>query len=329
MPLNSINSKKLHEESIIIDGLNTSWFSDVRVLQHLQEGGVTAVHATIAAWHSPLETSKLLGKIFFLCDRYSDIIMLIESVDDIRKAKDSKRVGLILGFQDTAPIDDMLGLLNVYHELGVRVIQLTYNNENLVGCGCQDEKDNGLTDYGRKVVREMNRLGILVDVSHCGPRTTLEAIDASAVPIAFTHANPYALHPHPRNKSDEAILSLAKRGGVIGATQFPLLVTDQYPATLSDYIDIIDYLVNLVGIDHVGLGTNFMEFVPEEVVTSTLQGFPLEVVLALSQVQPMQGFETAAQFANVTAALVQRGYGASDVQKIMGGNWLRLDEAVW
>ena len=319
----------LHQESIIIDGLNASWFPDPRALQHLHEGGVTAVNATIAAWHGPLETLDLFSAVLPLFERHSDIIMQVESVADIGRAKESGRVGMILGFQDTAPIADNPSLLSVYHKLGVRIIQLTYNHENLVGYGCQAPEDGGLTDFGREVVAEMNRLGILVDVSHCGPRTTLEAIEASATPIAITHANPLALVDMPRNKSDEAVRALAERGGVIGAVQFPAMVTRQFPATVETYVDVIDHMVNGAGIDHVGLGPDFMEFMPAEVAAAALKGLSPEAIKQFSAIPPMQDFETAAQFPNVTAALLRRGYTLEDVQKIMGGNWLRLYGEVW
>ncbi|MEA3335085.1 MAG: dipeptidase [Chloroflexota bacterium] len=327
--MSSSIASQLHQESIIIDGLNASWFPDPRVLQHLHEGGVTAVNATIAAWHDPLETLDLFSALLPLFEQHSDIIMQVESVEDIAGAKESGRVGMILGFQDTAPIADNLGLLSVHYKLGVRIIQLTYNHENLVGYGCQAPEDGGLTGFGREVVAEMNRLGILVDVSHCGPRTTLEAIETSTTPIAITHANPLALLDMPRNKSDEVIRALAERGGVIGAVQFPAMVTRQFPATVETYVDVIDHLVRVAGIDHVGLGPDFMEYMPAEVAAAALKGLPPEAIKQFAAIPPMQDFETAAKFPNVTAELLRRGYAPEDVKKIMGGNWLQLYEEVW
>ena len=245
--MNQTGPTRLHGESIIIDGLNASYFFDPRVLERLHRGGVTAVNATIAAWHTPAETLEQLAALAAVTAAHPDIVMHVRTVDDIAAAKARGRVGLIAGFQDTAPLGDDLGLLKTYHELGVRVIQLTYNHPNRVGAGCMAPEDGGLTAFGREVVREMNRLGILVDVSHCGPRTTLAAIAASTRPIAITHANPRRILDHPRNKSDAAIREVAARGGIIGAVAFGALLSRTMPATLADYIAVIDDLVALVG----------------------------------------------------------------------------------
>ena len=319
----------LHEKSIVIDGLNASWFPDEQVLRGLHAGGVTAVNATVAAWHDPVATLGLLGGVLSLFDRYPDIVMPVASVADIHQAKGRGLLGLILGFQDTAPIAEDMGLLTVYHKIGIRVIQLTYNFRNRVGCGCQQPEDDGLTTFGRAVVTEMNRLGILLDISHCGPQTSLEAVITSETPVAITHANPRALLDHPRNKTDDLIKAVAERGGVIGVVIFGPMLTRKRPATLDDYLDAVDYLVNLVGIDHVGLGPDFMEALPAKVGVRALKGLPPATVIQFAAVPPTQGFESAAAFPNVTAGLLGRGCSPEDVGKIMGGNWLRLYEEVW
>lgn len=319
----------LHHDSLIIDGLNASWFLDPQVLRNLRQGGVTAVNATIAAWHNPAETFTMLGDIYALFTQHADLIQPVRTLADISAAKASQRVGFILGFQDTAPIADNPRLLAVYHALGVRIIQLTYNFQNLVGSGCQAPDDTGLTAFGREVVAEMNRLGIVVDLSHCGPRTTLEAIDGSAQPVAVTHANPRARCNHPRNKTDDVLKALADRGGVVGMVAFPLMVTGTPEATLDDYIGLIDYTVNLIGIHSVALGPDFMEAMPREVAMRVLSGMPPEIQDQLLRTPPMRGFESIARCANVTAALLARGYRPDDVRLIMGGNWLRLYRQIW
>jgi membrane dipeptidase len=327
--MNQTDAARLHAESIIIDGLNASYFFDPRVLERLHRGGVTAVNATIAAWHTPDETLEQIAALAAVTAAHTDIVMPVRTVADIAAAKANGRVGLIAGFQDTAPLGDDLGLLETYHELGVRVIQLTYNHANRAGAGCMALEDGGLTSFGREVVREMNRLGMLVDVSHCGPHTTLDSIAASDRPIAITHANPRRLLDHPRNKSDAALRETAARGGVIGAVAFGALLTRTMPATLADYIALIDDLVDLVGIEHVGLGPDFMEEMPAEVAARVLQGTPPEVVQQFRSMPPTQGFESVQAMPNVTAALLDRGYAFPDVQRIMGGNWLRLYGEVW
>lgn len=324
-----MNAQQLHQESIIIDGLNASWFLDDSVIQRIHQGGATATNATIAAWHDPAETIDMISKMYQQLDKHSQIAMQARSIADIQTAKTTGKGSFILGFQDTEPIADKLHLLRVYYELGVRIIQLTYNYENLVGFGCQATEDRGLTDFGREVIAEMNRLGILIDVSHCGPQTTLDAIETSNQPIAITHANATSQFPHPRHKTDEAIKACAVKGGVIGAVSFPAMLTRNMPATLDDYIAAIDYLVDLVGVDHVALGPDFMEEMPQEVVETVLKGLPVDVKSFMQQIPPLQDFASITELPNVTAKLLEKQYNVSDTRKIMGENWLRLYEQVW
>lgn len=320
---------QLHRDSIVIDGLNASNFFDPRVFARIRAGGVTAVNATIAAWHAPAEAVALVAGALRLIDGQPDALMQVVDVADVARAKAAGRLGVILGFQGAEPIGDDLNMLGLYRRLGVRIVQLTYNFRNLVGCGCQEQEDTGVSDFGRRAVAEMNRLGMLVDLSHCGPRTTLEAIEASSRPVAFTHANALALCPHPRNKSDDALKALAARGGVAGAVIFPPLLTCGATAVLDDYVRMIDYLVNLIGIDHVGLGPDFMEDMAPEVSAAALKGLSPEALKQFASIRPTVGFESISACANVTAALLAHGYAEADVRKIMGGNWLRLYEQAW
>ena len=320
---------QLHRDGLVIDGLNASNFFDPRLPKRLHDGGLTAVNATVAAWHTPEEALHLLASALHLLDQQCGLLTQVRSVDDIHRAKESNRVGFILGFQGADPIGDDLHLLALYHMLGVRIIQLTYNFRNRVGCGCLEKEDDGLSDFGRQVVAEMNRLGILVDLSHCGIRTTREAIELSQQPVAFTHANALALCPHPRNKSDDTLKALAATGGVVGVVIFAPMLTCSPNATLDDYVRMIDYLVNLVGVDHVGLGPDFMEEMTMEVAMQALRGLPPEALKQFSHIPPTRGFESIANCANVTDALIRRGYGKEDVTKIIGRNWLRLYRQVW
>ena len=201
-------ASELHREAIVIDGLNASYFFNEAVLRRIRQGGVTAFNGTVAAWHSLPETMNLIADCYRLFEDRSDWIMPVRRVEDIHEAKARGCAGMIFGFQDTHALNGNLRMLAVYHALGVRVIQLTYNDENAVGCGCMAPEDKGLTPFGREVVAEMNRLGMLVDLSHCGPKTTRDAIEVSKGPVAFTHANPVALAESPRNKPDEAFKAL-------------------------------------------------------------------------------------------------------------------------
>ncbi len=263
--------------------------------------------------------------------KHHDLIVPIKSTDDIISAKEDGKTGIIFGFQNTSPVEDDPDFLSVFHALGVRVIQLTYMNANYVGQGCLERIDAGLTDLGLEVVEEMNRLGILIDLSHVGYQTTMDAIEASKKPVAFTHANPKSLWDHPRNKTDDQIKSLAKRGGVIGANIFPAFLPSGNNATIKEYIDVIDYLVKMVGIEHVAIGTDFTEDQPREFFNWLLTGKSKKgpgMELDHPLIYP-EGIQSSSDFPNITQALLDLGYSHSDIKQIMGKNWFRLFKNVW
>jgi membrane dipeptidase len=327
--MDKVQALRIHGETVIIDGLNASYLFNGAVLQRLRQGGITAFNGTVAAWHSLPETMNLIADFYRLFEERPDWIMQVRSAEDIRKAKVKGCTGMIFGFQDTKAIDGNLRMLAVYHALGVRIIQLTYNDENAVGCGCMTPADKGLTPFGRDVVAEMNRLGMLVDLSHCGYKTTMDGIEASKGPVAFTHANPLALAKSPRNKPDEAFKALAAKGGVAGVVRLPAWLTHHGQASVEDYLNAVDYLVDLIGIDHVGLGTDFMEEIPVEIMLESLKGISPENLEKYYSSTIVEGFESAAEFPRVTEGLLTRGYSTEEVKKIMGGNFLRLFEKVW
>src|SRR5439155_5343536 len=223
----SDRARALHEKSIVIDALDVSL--PVREhFEHMRAGGVTAANYTItlADGFDFRRTVQEIRAFDHRLEENADILRPIRSVADIEAAKREGRVGILYGFQNATPIERDLRLVEVFARLGVGVIQLTYMTANLLGDGCLEPRNAGLTYFGREVVRELNRCGILVDLSHVGDRSTLEAIDASAVPVAFTHADCRALCGSPRNKTDEAMRALAARGGVMGFTPLPFFVTD-------------------------------------------------------------------------------------------------------
>ena len=320
---------RIHKEAIVIDGLNASFFFNEDVLRRVRLGGVTAFNGTVAAWHSLPETMNLIADYYRVFEERPDWIMQVRRVEDIHEAKVRGCAGMIFGFQDTNALNGNLRMLAVYHALGVRIIQLTYNDENAVGCGCMAPKDKGLTPFGLEVVAEMNRLGMLVDLSHCGHKTTMDGIEASKGPVAFTHANPLALAKSPRNKPDEAFKALAAKGGVAGVVRLPAWLTSHGQASVVDYLKAIDYLVELIGIDHVALGTDFMEEIPAEIMMASLKGISAENLQKYYSSTLVEGFESPADFPGVTEGLLSRGYRPEEVKKIMGGNWLSLYEKVW
>jgi len=324
-----LTNEGLHFNSIIIDGLNASDHSDERVINHLQKGGVTAVNATVSAWHNKKETLNRIESVLKNIESNRSMASIVRNAGDIIDCKEQKKVGYILGFQDSAPIEEELGMLKEYFDLGVRIIQLTYNHTNFVGSGCMEPVDHGLTNFGKKVIREMNRLGILIDLSHCGDKTTRQAIEYSELPVSFTHANPLTICDIKRNKSEELFELLVKHGGVAGAVSVPAMLNCNKKTTVSNYIEAIDKMVKLIGIDHVALGPDLMEYLPKEIINEIFSELPLEVKNAFLASKPVVGFENATKYKNITNGLINWGFKETDVKKLIGSNWLNLYKKVW
>ena len=335
MPADAIAD--LYRRSIIIDSLNISnWHSD-NVFADLHDGGLTATSATVATWEGFVETADAVAAWYERFRARSAQIRPVRSVADIHAAKEEGRVGIILSFQNATPIENDLRRLELFADLGVRVIQVTYHEQNLLGAGCYEARDAGLTNFGRDAVREMNRLGILADLSHVGPRTTLDVIEHSERPVAITHANCKGYYDVPRNKTDEAVRACAARGGVIGATAITSFLRTGEASTLDDMVEAIDDLVERAGIDHVGFGSDYTQDQPREFwrFISSQQGtkFPStftkpDVDYTAMQMYP-KGLETPREMPNLATALIRRGYAPDDVAKVLGGNWLRLFGEVW
>ena len=198
---------------MIIDGLDTSRWGLRSVYLGLRAGDVTAINATIVVWDDYDSALDNIKRWLGWFEQHSDLIRQVTTVDDIHRAKREGRTGVIFGWQNASPIGGDIDRLRLFHRLGVRIIQLTYNERNLLGNGCYERVDEGLSKFGLAVVKEMNRLGILIDLSHCGDRTTDEAIERSTAPVAITHANARSQFDHPRNKTDGTIKRLVERGG--------------------------------------------------------------------------------------------------------------------
>ncbi|MBI3976927.1 MAG: membrane dipeptidase [Chloroflexi bacterium] len=321
----------VHRAAFVIDGLNVSKWSREQ-FQRMKTGGLTAANCTLAIWDNFRETISEIAAWYKHFRENADLILPVHTVEDIHRARAEGRVGIIFGFQNSTPFEDDLRTVEVLYRLGVRICQLTYNTKNFVGDGCWERNDGGLSYFGIDVIREMNRVGMLVDLSHVGYRTTMDAIEVSESPCAFTHAGCRAVTDVPRNKTDEQLRALTAKGGVVGIVGVPIFLTHNPTATLDDYLRHVDYAVNLVGVDHVAVGTDHGEghgkaffdliqygkgTIPYYQWTGTqAQAYPEEISSISKQ-------------ANLTAALLKRGYGDDDVKKIMGGNWVRLFGEVW
>ena len=326
-------SQQIYDEAVVIDALNVSNWKSPAVYQSLHAGRVSAINATISVWEGYQETMDNVASWLRRFQDYSDVIRPARTADDILQAKREGKAGVILGWQNASPIGNDLDRLALFHAMGVRIVQITYNERNLLGNGCYERTDDGLSSFGIDAVKEMNRLGILVDLSHVGDRTTLDAIEVSDQPVAFTHANARSHFNHVRNKSDDALRLLVEKGGVVGANAFPVFLPHGFQSTLDDYVDAIDDLVERVGIDHVGIGTDFTQDQPQAFFDWLFaqQGTKYRPIAA-DYPDPMihpRDIETPDKFSNISKALLSRGYKSEDVVKILGSNWLRLFKQVW
>ena len=323
----------VYDRSIVIDGLNVSRWDSPRVYESLSAGGVTAINATIAVWEGFGETMDNLEGWLHRFKEHGDTLAHATSVADIIRAKSEGRTAIVLGWQNASPIENRLDRLELFHALGVRIIQVTYNERNLLGNGCYERTDEGLSRFGVDAVREMNRLGILIDLSHVGDRTTLETAELSEVPVAATHANARSFMDHPRNKTDDALRLIAEKGGVIGANAFPLFLRNGYDSTASDYVDAMEDLIERVGMDHVGIGTDYTQDQPYSFFEWLFMQQGTKVVLEDNPVPDPHhhpyGMETPDSLPEVARILSERGYGADEISKLLGGNWMRLFERAW
>jgi len=269
---------------------------------------------------------------------HPDVLLKVRSAADLRAAKDSGRLGLIYGFQDTLPLGDDLDRLETFYRLGVRIVQLTYNRRNLAGDGCLEPADAGLSRLGREMVERMNALGVLVDLGHSGRRTALDAIEASKRPVAITHTGCAALADLPRNKTDEELRRLADKGGVAGIYLMPFLRTKGQPMA-GDVIRHVEHAVQVCGEDHVGIGTDG-GISPVQLTPEYIERFRKNVqdrrrlgISAPGESEDVYTFvpdlNTPRRFELIARHLLDRGHTETRVAKILGGNFARLFREVW
>ncbi|MFF7291194.1 dipeptidase [Microbacterium sp. NPDC008134] len=316
---------------LVIDGCNPSRWDAPGVLEHLVEGGVTAINATTAIWEGYADTLDEIARWQQRFRTRADLIRPVRTADDVLRAREERRAGIILGWQNVAPIENDLDRIEVFQMLGVRIIQLAYNVRNLIANGCFEPHDDGLSLFGVKAVQRMNDCGILIDLSHVGDRSSRHAIDESRHPVAFTHTQLREYFDTPRNKPAELVRALVERGGVVGANAFPQFLPGGWDADLAAYIDGIERLIEVAGIDAVGIASDFCEGHGPEFwdylghVHGTTAMWQIDAPLEPT----VRGIRGSVDTPLITAALRDRGYSDDEVGKVMGGNWLRLYREVW
>ena len=321
--------KALHDRAIVIDAVCPL----MRQPEHWDEwiaGGTTMAIPTIA---STEDSQSAFGKIALWLQwlrEYEDKITFVSRVSDIERAKKERRLGVTFHFQDSLPLDRNVGLVEVYQRLGVRMIQLCYNQKNFVGDGATERTDAGLSDFGVKVIREMERVGILVDLSHTGYRTTMDALEMAERPLVFSHSNVRRLCENRRNIWDDQIKSVAAKRGMVGINGFPAFVKKGPQPTIADFVNHIDYVVQLVGIDHVGLALDYYGLGTAADYAAAIKSgrWRADEYPPPPHIYPA-GIEDASGFPNITRELLRRGYKDEDALKVLGGNWVRIFGEVW
>ncbi len=314
---------------MIFDGLIVSnWGPDV--FQDMRRGGLTGANCTCCIWEGFEATMGNIAQWNAWFRSSPDLIMKARTVADIRRAREEGRTGIVLGFQNTSAFEDRLGFIELFKELGVGIAQIAYNTQNLVGTGCYESRDAGLSDYGHDVVAEMNRVGMMCDLSHVGPVTSRDVILASSKPVCYSHCLPAALKQHPRNKSDEQLRFIVDHGGFIGVTMFPPFLPKGPASTVADYVAAIAYVIDLVGEDHVGIGTDFTQGHGQDFMEwITHDKGDGRKLTDFGEVINPEGFRTIGEYPNLLRAMDSAGWTTGRIEKIIGENWLRVLADVW
>ncbi|RWH82167.1 MAG: hypothetical protein EOQ86_09350 [Mesorhizobium sp.] len=323
----------------VIDGLNVAALTREQ-MERTRQGGVNAINLTIVPTSGSFEECMVtVGRRLAKLAEMEDLAIVATSAEDICAARDTDRVAVVMGSQNAAFVENDLALLEIAKRIGVRIIQATHNAKNRLGSGApfKGDEDTGMTEEGRLWLSEMERLGLLVDLSHCGLRTTSNFLAAATKPLVFSHANAHARWPSLRNKPDDMLRRVADLGGVTGAVMWtPTVRGDRWP-TLDDYVDHIEHMVRAAGIEHVGFATDISDGIEEDPAVWS-QAWGLGSLPTLMEgigpwycykTERLDGYRSLSDTPKLRERLVARGMGEADADKVMGGNFLRVYREVW
>jgi membrane dipeptidase len=321
----NVAAHKLHNEATVCD-MTFPWSHmgqrplGEAALERMAKHGVDFVSLTVALdWHGVETTIRTISaeRAFVRANR--DRYVLVENVADIRAAKQQGKLALGFHFQGTNPVSYDIGMVDVYYQLGIRHMLMCYNLKNSVGDGCQEVTDAGLSRFGSELVTEMNRVGMLVDVSHTGYRTSMDVIEHSSAPVITSHSNPRALCDHSRNVPDDQLKACAASGGVIGVVGFAKVLGNDKDVRAKHMVQHIEYLIDLVGAEHVGLGIDYVYD----------QNFDMRTVWSPQYSGRPVGVLEPEELPNVTELMLTKGHSEAVIRGVLGENWLRVADAVW
>ena len=300
-----------------------------------RQAGLDAVHVTVVYHEDYDEFLKRLKEWNDHFKNNSDLIFLGKNFNDIEKANKEEKTAIFFGFQNCSPIEDDIGLIEKVHEHGCRFMQLTYNNQSLLATGCYEKHDSGVTNFGREVIKEMNKIGIVVDMSHSAEKSTFDAIDISEKPIAITHANPDFWHSAHRNKSKDLLKTLAESKGMLGLSLYPHHLKNGTNCKLDSFCEMTARTVDIMGINNVGIGSDLCLFQPDTVVewmrngtwakqknfgegNKSKPGFP----------EQPDWFRDARGFKNLENGFKKVGFNEEEINKILGNNWFNFYKGI-
>ena len=334
-----------YDDAIVIDFLaSPGYFNyplnpplDAEMIRNAVDSGITAVNLTCSGSDFSSSVERIAGWLDRI-ERYPESFRQVRTVADLHDAKATGRLGIVLGFQDTTPFERSVANVETFLQLGVKVTQLTYNVRNLVGDGCLEPANGGLTRFGHQVVERMNEVGMMVDLSHCGQKTTADGIAASSRPVAITHSGCNAVARHPRSKDDAELRAMADGGGVVGIYLMPFLTPGRVPMR-ADVLDHIEHAIQVCGEDHVAIGSDLSttpidgsdeywsrhrEFVAGRIERGVAA--PNEDPQILFTVQDLNSHR---RMELIAEGLSQRGHPDDRIEKIVGENWARLFDELW
>ncbi|HMB29522.1 MAG TPA: membrane dipeptidase [Blastocatellia bacterium] len=340
----SARAVELVGRSVVIDMLSpfklgsTTWFTNPDSFKEVdfrrfKDSGINAFHIAvgIGGVEAYLNTLRFIASWDSFLANHDRWLMRVDSASDLDRLKNSGKVGVILGVQNSehfrSPAD-----VDYFHSLGQRVSQLTYNTRNLIGNGSTERRDEGVSDFGAAIIERMNKVGMAVDVSHCGDRTTLDAFELSKTPVLITHSNCRALVPgHPRCKTDEAIKKMAASGGVMGITGVRMFVKNDEPTTVEHLLDHFDHVKKLVGVEHLGVGSDIdldgYDDMPAEENKRLRAGY--KGSYGFREKIDIEGVDHPKRIFDLTEGLIRRKYADREIEMVLGGNFKRVLAQIW
>ena len=336
-------AKTLYHQALILD-CNCSPPSQDRLplpqadLDRVRDSGINVIKLTLGGINSDFaHTVAEIAQVQQLCEVHPAYFTQVRIAADFERARREGKLGIILSFESADMLGARLDSFELFRNLGVRVMQLSYNRKSAFAAGVMEPDAGGLTSLGRDAVRQMNQLGIAVDLSHANPQTTADALGLSAKPPIMTHAGCAALHAHPRNKTDEQLRALAARGGVVGIYDLPYLTASPHQPTLDDYMAHLDHALKVAGEDHVGIGSD-VGIEPFDTSAKGMAEFAHELaerrkagLSAPEEDRPtyVMGLNTPHRIEIIADRLLQRGYSAAATEKVVGANFARVLAEIW